>query len=157
MLGGYVVACCHSHAPFSTSSKRPSQRRTIHRAVQFRIALRCIRPKQCIGHSACVQATRTNSGIHRPDREGIKEAEKLFGLRGRRAATVHILRDCRNIPRERDYEDGTVDKLGLIAKWPVTVYIRYPEDAFERMRPENQSCLFDYLSLSLSIAPVSCR
>lgn len=69
----------------------------------------------------------------RHHREGIEEAEDLFGVRGRRAAIVHILRDCRNIPRRKDYENGTVDKLGLIAKWPVTAYIRYPDDAFERL------------------------
>jgi hypothetical protein len=69
----------------------------------------------------------------RHHREGIQEAEALFGTRGRQAATVHILRDCRNIPREQDYVDGTVDRLGLIAKWPVTAYIRYPNDAFERL------------------------
>lgn len=69
----------------------------------------------------------------RHHREGVQQAESLFGERGRRAAVVHILRDCRNIPRRRDYEDGTVDKLGLIAKWPVTAYIRFPDDAFERL------------------------
>lgn len=69
----------------------------------------------------------------RHHREGVEEAEALFGNRGKRAAIVHILRDCRNIPRKKDYEDGTVDKLGLIAKWPVTAYIRYPDDAFERL------------------------
>ena len=69
----------------------------------------------------------------RHHREGIRDAEALFGERGRKAATVHILRDCRNIPRERDYADGSVDKLGLVAKWPVTAYIRYPDDAFERL------------------------
>lgn len=69
----------------------------------------------------------------RHHREGVQEAEAMFGERGRRAAIVHILRDCRNIPRRKDYEDGTVDKLGLVAKWPVTAYIRYPEDAFERL------------------------
>jgi len=69
----------------------------------------------------------------RHHREGVEEANTIFGERGRRAAIVHILRDCRNIPRGTDYKDGTVDKLGLIAKWPVTAYIRYPDDAFERL------------------------
>ena len=69
----------------------------------------------------------------RHHREGVLEAQAIFGERGRRAAIVHVLRDCRNIPRSKDYEDGTVDKLGLIAKWPVTAYIRYPDDAFERL------------------------
>lgn len=69
----------------------------------------------------------------RHHREGIREAQEIFGERGRKAATVHILRDCRNIPRKRDYEDGSVDKLGLLAKWPVTAYIRYADDSFERL------------------------
>lgn len=69
----------------------------------------------------------------RHHREGIQEAEALFGERGRRAAIIHILRDCRNIPSEKDYVDGAVDKLGLIAKWPVTAYIRYTDDEFERL------------------------
>src|ERR1700733_4453620 len=74
-----------------------------------------------------------NHRFKRHHREGVQEAEALFGERGKRAAIVHILRDCRNIPRRKDYEDGTVDRLGLIAKWPVTAYIRYPDDAFERL------------------------
>jgi hypothetical protein len=69
----------------------------------------------------------------RHHREGIQEAESLFGDLGRQAATVHILRDCRQIPRESDYSDGTVDNLGLRAKWPVSAYIRYSDDAFERL------------------------
>jgi hypothetical protein len=69
----------------------------------------------------------------RHHREGIRQAESIFGDLGRRAATVHILRDCRQIPRESDYSDGTVDKLGLRAKWPVSAYIRYSDDAFERL------------------------
>ena len=66
----------------------------------------------------------------RHHREGIAQARKLFGPRADLAATIHILRDCRNIPKMQDYEDGTVDALGLRAKWPVTAYIRYPEEAF---------------------------
>jgi hypothetical protein len=69
----------------------------------------------------------------RHHREGVEEAFKQFGETGRRAALVHILRDCRHIPSKKDYLDGTVDKLGLIAKWPVSAYIRYPEEAFERL------------------------
>jgi hypothetical protein len=69
----------------------------------------------------------------RHHREGVEAAQEIFGERGRRAAIVHILRDCRNIPREKDYANGSVDKLGLEARWPVTAYIRYPDDAFERL------------------------
>jgi hypothetical protein len=66
----------------------------------------------------------------RHHREGIEQARTLFGQQADLAATIHILRDCRNIPKMQDYEDGTVDVLGLRAKWPVTAYIRYPEEAF---------------------------
>jgi len=69
----------------------------------------------------------------RHHREGIQEAQTLFGDRGRRAAAVHVLRDCRHIPRASDYSDGKVDRLGLVARWPVSAYIHYPEEAFERL------------------------
>jgi hypothetical protein len=66
----------------------------------------------------------------RHHREGIAQARTLFGPRADLAATIHVLRDCRNIPKMQDYEDGTADALGLRARWPVTAYIRYPEEAF---------------------------
>ena len=69
----------------------------------------------------------------RHHREGVYEAELLFGDLGRRAAIIHILRDCRHIPRQSDYANGKVDRLGLIANWPVTAYIKYSDDAFERL------------------------
>lgn len=66
----------------------------------------------------------------RHHREGIREASHLFGKFADWAATIHILRDCRNIPKMQDYADGTVDALGLQKQWPVTAHIRYPEEAF---------------------------
>jgi hypothetical protein len=66
----------------------------------------------------------------RHHREGILEAERLFGRYADWAATIHVLRDCRNIPRMQDYADGTVDALGLQTRWPITAHIRYPEEAF---------------------------
>ena len=69
----------------------------------------------------------------RHHREGVEEAFKRFGAVGRQAAIVHIIRDCRHLPSQRDYLDGTVDKLGLIAKWPVSAYIHFPQDVFERL------------------------
>lgn len=65
--------------------------------------------------------------------EGVQEAEKLFGKDGARAAIVHILRDCRNIPRSKDYEEGTADALGLKSEWPVSAYIQYSEEAFSTL------------------------
>jgi hypothetical protein len=69
----------------------------------------------------------------RHHRQGVREAQHLFGELGRLAATIHILRDCRHIPRESDYAEGVVDDLGLVAKWPVSAYIQYSDDAFERL------------------------
>jgi len=62
--------------------------------------------------------------------EGIREAGKLFGADGARAAIVHILRDCRNIPSLEDYETGVADDLGLVASWPASAYVHYTEEAF---------------------------
>ena len=45
--------------------------------------------------------------------EGIRKAEELFGLEGRKAAMIHILKDCGHIPHAKDYETGTVDVLGM--------------------------------------------
>jgi hypothetical protein len=69
----------------------------------------------------------------RHHREGIREARGLFGEDGARAATVHILRDCRNIPSAEDYETGTADNLGLKAAWPVSAYVHYTEEAFSAL------------------------
>jgi hypothetical protein len=47
----------------------------------------------------------------RHHREGIKEAGRLFGEAGAKAAIVHILRDCRNIPTAN--EDEIPARAGL--------------------------------------------
>jgi hypothetical protein len=65
--------------------------------------------------------------------EGIHEAQQLFGLRGRRAAIIHVLRDCRHIPSRDDYETGAVDMLGLVADWPASAYVNYPEEVFSTL------------------------
>lgn len=66
----------------------------------------------------------------RHHKEGIEEARGLFGERGALAATVHVLRDCRHIPRRSDYELGLVDALGLKKNWPTSAYVRYSEEDF---------------------------
>jgi hypothetical protein len=38
---------------------------------------------------------------------GVAQAEKLFGVLGRKAALIHILKDCGRIPKARDYEGST--------------------------------------------------
>lgn len=72
-------------------------------------------------------------GAHRRElhhKEGIEEAARRFGESGRQAAIVHVLRDCRNIPRKEDYIDGTADQLGGRKDWPVAAYALYTEKAF---------------------------
>jgi len=65
--------------------------------------------------------------------EGVREAERLFGEDGANAAIVHILRDCRNVPKAADYDSGAADALGLKAAWPVSAYIHYTEEAFSTL------------------------
>jgi hypothetical protein len=67
---------------------------------------------------------------HRHHWEGIREARQLFGEDGERAAIVHVLRDCRNIPSQEDYETGAADVLGLVSSWPASAYVHYTEEAF---------------------------
>jgi len=69
----------------------------------------------------------------RHHREGIDEARDLFGERGALAAAIHILRDCRHIPREEDYVLGYVDALGLKANWSTASYIKYSEEEFDSL------------------------
>ncbi|HWZ76950.1 MAG TPA: hypothetical protein VNX87_10455 [Candidatus Sulfotelmatobacter sp.] len=69
----------------------------------------------------------------RHHREGIEQARELFGARGAVAAAIHILRDCRHIPRREDYDLGHVDALGLKANWSVASYIKYSQEDFESM------------------------
>ena len=69
----------------------------------------------------------------RHHKEGLNEAAALFGINGGKAAAIHVLRDCRNIPNQSDYESGFVDALGLHQDWPVTAYIRYSDDNFEAL------------------------
>jgi hypothetical protein len=69
----------------------------------------------------------------RHHREGIEQARELFGEQGAVAAAIHILRDCRHIPRKEDYELGRVDALGLKANWPLASYIKYSQEDFESM------------------------
>jgi hypothetical protein len=69
----------------------------------------------------------------RHHKEGIDEARSLFGDSGALAAAIHILRDCRHIPRQSDYLTGAVDILGLKKEWPVSAYVQYSEEDFRAM------------------------
>jgi len=65
--------------------------------------------------------------------EGVEEAKRLFGDLGGEAAKIHILRDCRNIPRKQEYVEGKVDALGLKKVWPISAYSQYSEEAFSAL------------------------
>jgi hypothetical protein len=67
----------------------------------------------------------------RHHREGVEQAHELFGERGGIAAAIHILRDCRHIPRKEDYDLGYVDALGLKKDWSTAAYIKYSQEDFE--------------------------
>lgn len=69
----------------------------------------------------------------RHHREGVEEARHRFGTEGALAASVHILRDCRHIPRQSDYELGYVDQLGLKKEWSTTAYIKFTEEDFTNL------------------------
>jgi hypothetical protein len=49
---------------------------------------------------------------------GVDEAGKLFGDIGRKAAIVHILKDCGHIPTDRDWKEEKVDSLGFKVSRP---------------------------------------
>jgi hypothetical protein len=44
---------------------------------------------------------------------GVDEAGKLFGDLGRKAAIVHILKDCGQVPKARQWAEQEVDSLGI--------------------------------------------
>src|SRR5277367_3885847 len=69
----------------------------------------------------------------RHHREGIEEARQIFGDRAATAAAIHVLRDCRQIPRKQDYDLGYVDALGLKRSWSTTAYIGYSQEDFESL------------------------
>ena len=54
--------------------------------------------------------------LHRFSRHhsrGVQDAELKFGPWGRKAALVHILKDCGHIPTARDWAEQRVDSLGM--------------------------------------------
>lgn len=62
-------------------------------------------------------AFRVYGPRHRFDRHhwaGVDKAEELFGAIGRKAAIVHILKDCGHIPRVNQWQNQEVDTLGML-------------------------------------------
>jgi hypothetical protein len=59
---------------------------------------------------------RKYAALHRFARHhtrGVEEAGRMFGELGRKAAIVHILKDCGHIPTARDWQEQRVDSLGF--------------------------------------------
>ncbi len=54
----------------------------------------------------------------------------MYGDVAASAAAIHILRDCRHIPRANHYTIGFVDQFGLRKSWPTSAYVRYSEEDF---------------------------
>ena len=46
----------------------------------------------------------TRPQAYRHNMHGVREAQKLFGPEGAKAAIVHIVRDIGKVPHERDYD-----------------------------------------------------
>jgi hypothetical protein len=49
---------------------------------------------------------------------GVDEAGRLYGDLGRKAAIIHILKDCGHIPTDRDWKEQKVDSLGFKVSRP---------------------------------------
>jgi hypothetical protein len=54
---------------------------------------------------------------------GVDEAEKLYGALGRKAAMVHILKDCGRVPQAREWNEKVSTLIvtpaeGLMGYWP---------------------------------------
>lgn len=63
--------------------------------------------------------------LHRFSRHhtrGIGEAAGLFGVRGLKAASIHVLKDCGHIPTARAWNEREVDSLGMIPTKPFNGY-----------------------------------
>ena len=54
--------------------------------------------------------------------EGAEEAGKLFGEKGRKAALIHILKDCGKIPTVEQWKNKEVDVLGIDPCTPFNGY-----------------------------------
>jgi len=70
-----------------------------------------------------------NHRRHRHCWKGVREARHLFGEQGARAAIVHIVRDCGEVPRQRDYDKHN---LGIVIAPEYLIYDGLDEKAFEK-------------------------
>ena len=51
---------------------------------------------------------------HRHCWHGVREALKLFGIEGAKAAIIHIVRDCGEVPSQRTYDETALGGSGII-------------------------------------------
>jgi hypothetical protein len=71
--------------------------------------------------------------LHRKKRhhqEGVEQIRSLFGDLAATAAAIHIIRDCRHVPKASHYVIGFVDQLGLRKSWPTSSYVKFAEEDF---------------------------
>jgi hypothetical protein len=76
---------------------------------------------------------KTLGPLHRKVRhhhEGVEQIRFLYGDLAATAATIHILRDCRHVPKASHYSIGFVDSLGLRKSWPTSAYVKFSEEDF---------------------------
>jgi hypothetical protein len=69
----------------------------------------------------------------RHHKEGVEQIRMMFGDMAASAATIHILRDCRHIPKASHYTIGFVDALGLRKSWPTSAYVKFSEEDFDAL------------------------
>lgn len=68
---------------------------------------------------------------HRHCWTGVREARRLFGEAGAKAAIVHIVRDCGAVPAQRTYNQTT---LGIVIAPEYLLYDGASETAFEKFK-----------------------
>jgi len=68
---------------------------------------------------------------HRHCWHGVREAKKLFGAEGAKAAIIHIVRDCGGVPDQRTYDET---ELGIVLAPEYLIYDGGNEAAFERFK-----------------------
>jgi hypothetical protein len=77
---------------------------------------------------------------HRHCWAGVREAQRLFGDEGAKAAIVHIVRDCGSVPRQRDYdEENEGNSLGIVIAPEYLIYDGANESAFEKFKKQVES------------------
>src|SRR5208337_3226703 len=68
---------------------------------------------------------------HRHCWHGVREAKRLFGEAGAKAAIAHIVRDCGAVPAQRAYDE---ENLGIVIAPEHLMYDGLDETAFEKFK-----------------------